>query len=133
MIVLAAAVPVGLVYVHGLPAVPPVGNVNPKQALILAAVPASSSATETPKFVTKLVMIGSEVAGVVIVESRSCPTSGWLGPLYVIQANRLSGKRVLTRGSPTLAVVPLNRVKLVVTWARRKFGLVVVGVAGENE
>jgi hypothetical protein len=51
MTALAALVPVGLVYVHGLPAVPPVGNVNPKQALIFAAVPAEIVVGLTPALI----------------------------------------------------------------------------------
>ena len=104
MIRFAATAPEGLVYVHGLPGAPPSGNVSPKHALMFAAVPA--------------VIVGETHSSICqrrdILDrcySRRTPTA--LGPLYVIHANRLSGKRVLTRGSPTTAVVPSKRVKLV--------------------
>jgi len=58
MMALAALVPVGFVYVHGLPAVPPVGKVKPKQALMFAAVPAVMVERLTPAAVSA-VMTGS--------------------------------------------------------------------------
>src|SRR5262249_46671144 len=110
--------PVGLVYVHGLPAVPPTGKLSPKHALILAAVPALIVERLTPTAV-KAVMTGSLLFAAYTTA---------LGPLYVIHANRLSGNRVFTRGSPTTAVVPSKRVKLVVTRRDRKLGLTAVAV-----
>src|SRR5262249_6457834 len=102
---LAGVVPLGLVYVHALPAVPPTGKVSPKHVLTLAAVPALIVERLTPAAV-KAVITGSLLFAAYTTA---------LGPLYVMKANRLSGKRVLTSGSPTAAVVPSNRVKLVVT------------------
>src|SRR6266480_4721604 len=112
---LAALIPVGFVYVHALPGAPPAGNVSPKQALIFPAVPAEMAVVLTPA------IMSAWYTGSVVAREA-------LGPLYVIQANRLNGNRVLTRGSPTAAVVPSKRVKLVATRRDRKFGLTAVEV-----
>ena len=80
---------------------------------MLAAIPAWMIAVLTPALMSA-VLTASLVAKLA------------LGPLYVIQANRLSGKRVFTIGSPTFAVVPSKRVKLLVTRRSRKLGLTAV-------
>src|SRR5437667_6789800 len=49
---LAAILPLGLVYVHGLPGVPPVGKVSPKHLLILLAVPAEIVVLLTPALIS---------------------------------------------------------------------------------
>src|SRR6266480_5123696 len=49
---LAAILPLGLVYVHGLTGVPPVGKVSPKHLLILFAVPAEMVVVLTPALIS---------------------------------------------------------------------------------
>src|SRR6266496_6043789 len=93
---------------------------KPKQALMFAAVPALmvESGTSTPAAVSWV------IAGSLLFAAYTTA----LGPLYVIQASRLSGNRVLTRGSPTAAEVPSKRVNAVVTRRSKKFGLTAVEV-----
>ena len=84
---------------------------KPTQSTVsmFAAVPASSVATETPKLLTKLVMIGSDVAGVTMLGSRSCPTSGlsW-GPCRD-PSQAAEWEACLTRGSPPRRSCDRNR------------------------
>ena len=56
-----------------------------------------------------------------------------LGPLYVNQDRRRREKRVLSRGSPTAADVPSNRVNCAVTRSIARSGLIDVGVEGAQE
>ena len=80
--------------------------------------------------VTRAIIIESEVQFVLMVPSTSLHIwSDALGPLYVIQASRLSGNLVFTSGSPYTDVVPSKRVKVVLPVRRnKKFGLTAVEV-----